>query len=72
MRQLQVLGEPGEQGLEIGRAIERQAKAVQPGDTKETPPGGEYRAASKSMGKTSRPTPTTRVAPSTREPTMAA
>ena len=49
MRQLQVLGEPGEQGLEIGRAIERQAKAVQPGDTKETPPGGEYRAASKSM-----------------------
>jgi len=32
MRQLQVLGELAEQGLEIGRAIEGQAKAVQPGD----------------------------------------
>ena len=32
MRQLQVLGELAEQGLEIGRVIEARAKAAQPGD----------------------------------------
>jgi hypothetical protein len=32
MRQLQVLGELAEQGLEIGRAIERRAKAAEPGE----------------------------------------
>jgi hypothetical protein len=32
MRQLRMLGELAEQGLEIGRAIERQARAAAPGD----------------------------------------